>query len=84
MAEQLFRDHAADLHRFLVRRVNDPRDADDLLQEVFLRAVRTPPAQAGPAVPGYSRVRRFRARRPSRIRTGSIHRPAAPIARFPP
>ncbi|WP_344831622.1 sigma factor [Actinocorallia longicatena] len=49
MAEQLFRDHATDLRAFFLRRVNDPRDADDLLQEVFLRAVRTPPAGANPA-----------------------------------
>ncbi|WP_460362839.1 sigma-70 family RNA polymerase sigma factor [Actinocorallia lasiicapitis] len=49
MPDRLFRDHAADLHRFLSRRLADPRDADDLLQEIFLRAVRTPPATGGPA-----------------------------------
>ncbi|GAB3219173.1 sigma-70 family RNA polymerase sigma factor [Glycomyces halotolerans] len=49
MHTQLFEDNAADLHRFLSRRLNDPRDADDLLQEVFLRAVRKPPAGDGRA-----------------------------------
>lgn len=49
MPAQLFRENAADLHRFLSHRLNDPRDADDLLQEVFLRAVRTPPDRAGRA-----------------------------------
>ncbi|WP_157964048.1 sigma-70 family RNA polymerase sigma factor [Actinocorallia populi] len=48
-AELLWRAHAADLRRFLARRTACPQDAEDLLQEVFLRAVRTPPAEAGAA-----------------------------------
>lgn len=49
VTEQLWRDHADDVRSFLQRRVATPQDADDLLQEVFLRAVRTPPAKPGPA-----------------------------------
>lgn len=49
MHAQLFQDHAVDLRRFLAKRLNDPRDADDLLQEVFLRAIRRPPAGDGRA-----------------------------------
>ncbi|MFC0626007.1 sigma-70 family RNA polymerase sigma factor [Kribbella deserti] len=47
--DQLWRLHADDVRRFLLRRVRSAEDADDLLQEVFLRAVRTPPEQPGPA-----------------------------------
>ena len=34
------RDHAVDLQRFLIRRVNHVHDADDLAQEVFARLLR--------------------------------------------
>lgn len=47
--ERLWRRHAPALHGFFLRRVDSPHDADDLLQEVFVRAVRAAPAGAGPA-----------------------------------
>jgi RNA polymerase sigma-70 factor (ECF subfamily) len=48
-AERLWHDHSRDLRAFLERRAKTAQDADDLLQEIFLRAVRTPPATPGPA-----------------------------------
>jgi DNA-directed RNA polymerase specialized sigma24 family protein len=45
LARTAFRDHAVDLQRFLIRRVNHAHDADDLGQEVFARLLRVP-AQA--------------------------------------
>jgi RNA polymerase sigma-70 factor (ECF subfamily) len=35
-----FRQYAAELHRFLLRRLRRPQDADDLAQEVFMRFLR--------------------------------------------
>jgi RNA polymerase sigma-70 factor (ECF subfamily) len=35
-----WKNHEAELHRFLVNRLSDPHLADDLLQEVFFKAVR--------------------------------------------
>src|SRR5271167_3173224 len=40
LASTAFRDHAAELHRFLARRVAHAQDADDLAQEVFARLLR--------------------------------------------
>jgi RNA polymerase sigma factor (sigma-70 family) len=40
LAGAAFRDHAADLQRFLARRVTLAEDADDLAQEVFARLLR--------------------------------------------
>jgi RNA polymerase sigma-70 factor (ECF subfamily) len=40
LARTAFRDHAVDLQRFLIRRVNHVHDADDLAQEVFARLLR--------------------------------------------
>jgi|SRR5271169_4343229 len=40
LASTAFRDHAAELHRFLARRVAHAQDADDLGQEVFARLLR--------------------------------------------
>src|SRR4051794_17900210 len=48
-AEQLWHDHSRDLRTFLERRAKSTQDADDLLQEIFLRAVRTPPGSPNPA-----------------------------------
>lgn len=39
-AAQAFRKYGAELHRYLVRRLRRPQDADDLAQEVFLRLLR--------------------------------------------
>ncbi len=39
-AGQTFRKYGAELHRYLVRRLRRPQDADDLAQEVFLRLLR--------------------------------------------
>jgi RNA polymerase sigma-19 factor, ECF subfamily len=39
-AGQTFRKYGAELHRYLVRRLRRPQDADDLAQEVFLRVLR--------------------------------------------
>ena len=39
-AESIFRGHARDLRRFLLRRVGQSQDADDLAQEVFARLLR--------------------------------------------
>lgn len=36
--EGLWRAHQADLRRFVRRRVSDPHDADDIVQDVFVRA----------------------------------------------
>jgi RNA polymerase sigma factor (sigma-70 family) len=40
LAGTAFRDYAADLQRFLARRVAQAQDADDLAQEVFARLLR--------------------------------------------
>jgi RNA polymerase sigma-70 factor (ECF subfamily) len=40
LADAAFRDHSADLQRFLLRRVRHAQDADDLAQEVFARLLR--------------------------------------------
>jgi len=40
LARTAFRNHAVDLQRFLIRRVNHAQDADDLAQEVFARLLR--------------------------------------------
>jgi RNA polymerase sigma factor (sigma-70 family) len=40
LALSAFRTHARDLQRFLLRRVRDRNDADDLSQEVFARLMR--------------------------------------------
>src|SRR5271168_4491731 len=40
LASTAFRDHAAELQRFLARRVGHAQDADDLAQEVFARLLR--------------------------------------------
>lgn len=44
----LWHGHAASLRTYFVRRVSSSHDADDLVQEVFLRAVRSAPANPGP------------------------------------
>jgi len=38
--ETAFRDFRANLSRFLAKRLNNPADVEDVLQDVFLRAVR--------------------------------------------
>jgi RNA polymerase sigma-70 factor (ECF subfamily) len=40
LAGSAFSRYAAELHRFLLRRLRRPEDADDLAQEVFLRLLR--------------------------------------------
>jgi RNA polymerase sigma-70 factor (ECF subfamily) len=40
LARSTFRDHGGALQRFLLRRVGNPQDADDLAQEVFARLLR--------------------------------------------
>jgi RNA polymerase sigma-19 factor, ECF subfamily len=40
LAKTAFRNHAVELQRFLIRRVNHAQDADDLAQEVFARLLR--------------------------------------------
>jgi len=40
LAKAAFRNHAVELQRFLIRRVNHAQDADDLAQEVFARLLR--------------------------------------------
>ncbi|MBL8265889.1 RNA polymerase sigma factor [Steroidobacter sp.] len=40
LAADVFRHYAADLQRFLRRRLRDPQSADDVTQEVFSRLVR--------------------------------------------
>ena len=40
LARTAFRNHAVELQRFLIRRVNHAQDADDLAQEVFARLLR--------------------------------------------
>lgn len=40
LAESIFRTHTRDLQRFLLRRVGQAPDADDLAQEVFARLLR--------------------------------------------
>ncbi len=40
LAGHAFRHYAADLHRFLRKRLPDPQQADDVAQEVFSRLVR--------------------------------------------
>ncbi len=43
--QSAFHKYAADLHRFLLRRVGRPSDADDLAQEVFMRLLRVEQAE---------------------------------------
>jgi RNA polymerase sigma-70 factor (ECF subfamily) len=45
LAGAAFRQYAADLHRFLLRRWRRPRDVDDLAQEVFMRLLRVENAE---------------------------------------
>lgn len=40
LAADVFRHYAADLHRFLRKRLRDPQQADDVVQEVFSRLMR--------------------------------------------
>jgi RNA polymerase sigma factor (sigma-70 family) len=40
LAADVFRHYATDLHRFLRRRLRDPQQADDVVQEVFSRLIR--------------------------------------------
>jgi len=40
LAADVFRHYAADLHRYLRRRLRDPQLADDVVQEVFSRLIR--------------------------------------------
>ena len=40
LANVAFRQYATELHRFLLRRLRRPQDADDLAQEVFMRFLR--------------------------------------------
>jgi RNA polymerase sigma-19 factor, ECF subfamily len=40
LAESIFRSHTRDLQRFLMRRVDQIPDADDLAQEIFARLLR--------------------------------------------
>jgi RNA polymerase sigma-19 factor, ECF subfamily len=40
LAQTTFTHHYNDLHRFLVRRLAQPQDANDLMQEIFLRILR--------------------------------------------
>lgn len=40
-----FRKYAAELHRYLLKRVARPADADDLAQEVFMRLLRLNPTE---------------------------------------
>lgn len=42
--DALYRHHHAELHRFLVARTGDAAEADDVLQEVWIRAGGQPPA----------------------------------------
>lgn len=45
LAKNTFRDHAAELQRYLIRRVGHTHDADDLAQEVFVRLLRVRDAE---------------------------------------
>lgn len=45
--EALFRDHHAGLVRYLTRRLGDRDWAEEVAQETFLRALRTPPRENG-------------------------------------
>jgi len=45
LAKAAFRNHAVELQRFLIRRVNHAQDADDLAQEVFARLLRVRDAE---------------------------------------
>jgi RNA polymerase sigma factor (sigma-70 family) len=45
LTREVFRDHAAELQRFLTRRIGQPQDADDLAQEVFARLLRVRDAE---------------------------------------
>ena len=47
LARTAFRDHAVDLQRFLIRRVNHLHDADDLAHEVFAGLLRVRDADLG-------------------------------------
>jgi RNA polymerase sigma-70 factor (ECF subfamily) len=40
LAADVFRHYAADLHRYLRKRLHNPQQADDVVQEVFSRLVR--------------------------------------------
>jgi RNA polymerase sigma-70 factor (ECF subfamily) len=42
---QTFRKYGAELHRYLLRRLRKPQDADDLAQEVFMRLLRLEDAE---------------------------------------
>lgn len=45
LATNAFRNHLSELHRYLLRRVGRPSDADDLAQEVFARLLRVRDAE---------------------------------------
>jgi RNA polymerase sigma factor (sigma-70 family) len=45
LAGSAFREHASELHRYLLRRVRHTQDADDLGQEVFARLLRVRDAE---------------------------------------
>jgi RNA polymerase sigma factor (sigma-70 family) len=45
LASSAFRDHAPELHRYLLRRIGHAQDADDLAQEVFARLLRVRDAE---------------------------------------
>ncbi|MGE0115852.1 MAG: RNA polymerase sigma factor [Steroidobacteraceae bacterium] len=45
LATTVFRNHAAELQRYLIRRVGHAQDADDLAQEVFARLLRVQDAE---------------------------------------
>jgi RNA polymerase sigma-70 factor (ECF subfamily) len=45
LAKSAFSDHSVDLRRFLLRRVRNAHDADDLAQEVFTRLLRVRDAE---------------------------------------
>lgn len=45
--QHAWKDHRAELHSFLTHRSGNPADADDLLQEIFLRVVRQGKAFCG-------------------------------------
>jgi RNA polymerase sigma factor (sigma-70 family) len=40
LTESAYRDHSAELHRFLLRRVSRAQDIDDIAQETFIRLLR--------------------------------------------
>jgi len=84
----LYRHHRAELHRFLVARTGDAAEAEDVLQEVWIRASAQPPASvehwraylfrtAHNLVIDRARARRRRAAR-ERSWTESEHGPLSP------